>query len=265
MRHFTMLAACTIAGLTVVASTTLPATAAVTPRTTAASVTTLTATNAELLTAAKKRVLFGHQSVGANIIEGMGTLYRARGVTSPVYRSWSNSLPSTGRYFADAYIGANGDPLSKIRAFVALMRGGAGTRVNVAAMKLCFVDVTAGTNVTSLFASYRVSMANLHTRYPKVALLYLTVPLTTDSPADNVKRQRFNALMRTNYASTGRLFDLAALESTKPTGARVTGLYNGARYYAMFAGYSSDGGHLNAAGERRLADAFMRLIARAIP
>ena len=42
-----------------------------------------------------------------------------------------------------------------------------------------------------------------------------------------------------------------------PSGARVTVAYRGARYQAMYAGYTSDGGHLNALGSRRVAAALL--------
>jgi hypothetical protein len=223
------------------------------------------ATNADMIAVARMRVLFGHQSVGWNIMDGVAAQYRARRLSPPAVRDWSTALPVRSFYFAQAGIGQNGDPLSKITAFSSLVKRGAGARVNVAVMKFCFVDITAGTNVSTVFLRYRSTLAALHRAYPRVVFLHVTAPLTRGDVADNLVRQRFNALMRKEYGATGRLFDLAAIESTTPTGARVTGLVRGQRYYAMYAGYTSDGGHLNAVGSRRAADGFLGVIARAKP
>jgi hypothetical protein len=222
------------------------------------------AATADMVAVARKRVLFGHQSVGWNIMSGVADLYRIRHVRPvPSQPQWSGSLSARGGWFAQAGIGQNGSPVSKVKAFNALVRSGAGRRANVVVMKLCFVDITAGTNVASLFRYYRSVMASLHAAYPSLVIVHVTAPLTTGDVADNVVRQKYNALLRAQYGSTGRLFDLALVESTTPTGARVGGTYRGYRYFALWSGYSSDGGHLNTRGSQRAADYFLRVLSRA--
>jgi hypothetical protein len=44
--------------------------------------------------------------------------------------------------------------------------------------------------------------------------------------------------------------DLAAIESTKPDGTRVSGRYDNQGYFALYDGYASDVGHLNAVGSK---------------
>ena len=112
------------------------------------------------------RVFFGHQSVGQDVLDGIRGLYAAAGRPPPAIE--------------DARLGANGQPLLKIEDFDTRMRAGAAGRVDVAMMKLCYVDVTAATDVTTLFETYRTTLAALERDFPDTAFLHVTVPLTTD-------------------------------------------------------------------------------------
>lgn len=236
------------------------------------------ATREQLIAAGKLRVFFGHQSVGWNIISGIQEEYEAAGLTPPPFIETSSPPEQSGPFFAHAPIGANGDPASKIRAFEANLRSGLGEQVQVALMKLCYVDFSADTDVNALFADYASSMSRLEREYPHVEFLYSTAPLTTvdrglrahlkallgrdsQDEALNAVREQYNALVRAKYASTGRLFDLAAIESTNATGERVEGIAGGHRSYELYAPYASDQGHLNAVGSGLAASALVSLIA----
>ncbi len=209
-------------------------------------------------------MFFGHQSVGQNVLDGVRRLAE-RGEPVPVVE--------------DALIGANEQPLLKIEDFDARVRGGLGDRVDVAMMKLCYIDVTARTDVEALFGTYRATLAALERDYPEVTFVHVTVPLTTErgglsrlrarltgndryGPDENAARERLNALIRDAYAG-GHVFDLAAAESTRPDGSRVTGRHGGADYFALHDGYASDLGHLNDAGAEVAAAAWLRAVARA--
>jgi hypothetical protein len=222
----------------------------------------------ELSAAARTTVFFGHQSVGKNVLDGLDGVYAAHGRSSPA--GWS-----------DAYIGQNGDPLGKIEDFDARIRGGLGTEVDVALMKLCYVDVTDRTDVDALFERYRTTMADLERDFPDVRFLHVTAPLTTEagllsrlkagvktllgrevveSRADNVARERFNALMRQEYGPE-RLFDLAEIESTAPDGTRVSGDVDGRDYFALYSGYAADSGHLEQEASMLAAAHLLALVA----
>ncbi len=215
-------------------------------------------TDQELTRAAQMAVLFGHQSVGMNILDAVPGLYDARGVTAQPVLEWPATEPAGG-FVSHAYIGENGLPLSKIADFDAAVRS--GRRIEVAVMKLCFVDVTADTDIEAVFNRYRTTMADLGRDRPAVALIYATVPLTVGASQDNAARQRLNAMIRAQYAGTGRLFDLAAIESTRPDGTRVTA--GDGTYLTLYTAYASDEGHLNETGARRAAAGLMRIIAGA--
>ena len=219
-------------------------------------------TTADLTRVRATRVLFGHQSVGWNIVEGIRAVYSSRSLAGPRFVVGAAPVSRSG-FFAHDGIGSNGAPTTKIRDFAARLRGGAAARVDVAFMKLCYVDITAGTDVKAVFTQYSRTVRALRASFPRLVLLHLTVPLTTGSPSDNAARGRYNALMRQAYGASGRLVDIAAAESVSPSGARVTVAYRGARYQAMYAGYTSDGGHLNALGSRRVAAALLLRISRA--
>lgn len=219
----------------------------------------------DLDTVAGTRVFFGHQSVGQNVLDGIRDIYAADGRPPP---------PAV----EDACIGENEQPLLKIDDFDTRMRAGTAGRVDVAMMKLCYVDVTTHTDVRALFGTYRTTLAGLERDFPTVAFLHITVPLTTEpgplarfkarlagrrppGPGQNVHRERLNDLLRREYAC--RLVDLAAAESTRPDGTRVTGEHNGSEYHALFDGYASDDGHLNALGARVAATTWITAVARA--
>ncbi len=239
----------------------------------------------ELEVAADAKVFFGHQSVGMNVLDGVPAVYGDRSLQAPDIVE----LPSDGAgqqaalrgreggYLAHAYVGVNGDPDGKIDAFDAMIRGGLGDEVDVAFMKFCYADVISGTDVESVFAHYRDTLAALERDYPRVTFLHVTTPLTTEpglkwkikkllgreaeiGPADNAAREEMNALMRQEY-DADRLFDLAALESTDPDGSRLSGSHDGQDYYALVSAYAADPGHLNEGGSEIAAARLLHLVA----
>jgi hypothetical protein len=234
-------------------------------------------TTEDLAKLSRTKIFFGHQSVGMNILDGVSAVYAAHGTAAPLIEG--NPQPGPDGGFIDhAFIGENGNPLLKIQDFGAKLRSGIGQQVNVAMLKLCYVDINDSTDVNALFDSYRTSMAALQREFPDVTLIYVTVPLTTEpgllsklkslvtgsngSAADNAARERLNALIRHQYAGD-QLFDLAAIESTAPDGIRATGTYQGQRYYALYHGYAADYGHLNSEGAQAVATAWLKTIVRA--
>lgn len=220
-------------------------------------------TTAELQTAATKRVFFGHHSVGWNVLDGVSALYSAAGVSGPgqEYISSHSAVitPASGGVLAHAEAGDNGDPNGKVDDFAAYLRAGVASQVQVAVVKYCYVDIYDDSTVDATFAHYVSVMDGLQAEFPGITFIYATNPLETDSDGANRARYRFNQLVRAKYAGTGRLWDIAAIESTRPDGTRVTGSAYGE---AMYAGYTSDGGHLNSAGSKVVAAELLRLIAQ---
>ncbi len=206
---------------------------------------------------ATKAVYFGHQSVGSDIMTGVQTQIAANPGAAPRVVGSSSASAVAAGVFAHSGNGSNGNPAGKNDAFADTMQRGMGGVADLAFFKYCYVDVTRSSNAAALFDDYRGHMAASRSAYPRVRFVHVTVPLTTGSSVDNEVRERFNGLMRQAYSGVEPLFDLAVAESTAPDGTTV--LVGGIR--ALAPAYSSDGGHLNAAGQEAVARALLLYLA----
>jgi hypothetical protein len=219
---------------------------------------------------ARKRIFFGHQSVGSNIIDGLRTLAGEQPQAGfKIVEIAEANTPHEPAFF-HAAIGTNGDPGSKLSAFGEIVRGDTGAALDIAFFKFCYLDISADTDVARVFAEYQREMTRLREARPNVTFAHVTVPLTAiqTGPAawikkrlgrppggvlENAKRNRFNLLMCLAYAGSEPLFDLALLESTHPGGSRASYIKDGTQHYCLAPEYTDDGGHLNAAGRRMVA------------
>lgn len=214
----------------------------------------------------QKRICFGHQSVGKNLIDGFhghdqARLHVVESVNPETFR-----LP----VFAHFRVGHNRDPLSKFRHFESVITSGVGESVDVAFFKLCYVDFTAQTDVRSLFEAYCRMMDRLAKTYPAVTFLHLTVPMRHlergirqwirdrwrgEDPERlaQMKRHAYNELLRATYGSSGLVFDLAAEETTYPDGRPSVIRYRGEGIPHLVSHYTFDGGHLNELAAARIA------------
>jgi len=240
-------------------------------------------TTEDLIAVAHTRVFFGHQSVGMNMLNAIPAIYTDHGVSAPSIEQGRAEAAPNGGFIAHQFIGENTKPLLKIEDFNRTMRDGMVRRVDIALMKFCSLDITSSTDVDAIFARYRDTMAALERDFPSVTFIHVTVPLSTEPnllsrlktlvkkllgrsdpfrQEDNVARERLNALIRREYGGR-HLFDLAAIESTKPDDTRVSGRYENQEYFALYDGYASDRLHLNAVGSTVAATAFLEAIAEA--
>jgi len=227
---------------------------------------------------AGKRIFFGHQSVGANIMQGVADLVAADPRLALRVLGPGEIGPASGGFFAHGQVGANGAPSSKTDDFAKQMAEGLGSRVDIAFHKYCYIDFPEGTDPEKIFGHYRDTMARLRTQYPAVTFVHVTVPVTVVQTgpkavvkrmlgrapggyADNIRREQFNALMRREYAEREPLFDLAAIESTDAEGTQQRFEFNGQSGLALFPPYASDGRHLGELGRRRVAEELLVLLA----
>lgn len=239
------------------------------------------ASPSELRAVAAARTFFAHQSVGQNILDVLPQLYSDRNLSSPLITTDLSELPSQGGFISHIEIGTNGDPLGKIAQYEDMLRDGLADKIDVALLKLCFVDFNAATDSTAVFEAYRAAMARLEKDYPRVRFIYATVPLMTDrdlylrlkallgrgqeyDPSHNAARERFNALMRAEYGSSGRLFDVAAIESAGTSGTLRFRTSDAGEFLAMDPALTSDGGHLNSHGATLAANGWIAVVAGAI-
>ena len=213
----------------------------------------------------QKKIFFGHQSVGFNIIDGLKDIMKE-------YPQIKLNI------FAHARVGKNKDPKSKIDAFAHVMEKGIGNKADIAFLKFCYVDVMAGTDVHKVFTEYMNTMSRLKKTYPKTNFIHVTVPLTTRQTGikarikkligkpvggydDNIKRNEFNELLIKEYDGKEPVFDLAKVESTFPDGTQATFSKDGMTYYSMVPDYTYDGGHLNEIGRKKVAEQLLILLA----
>jgi hypothetical protein len=215
---------------------------------------------------AQRRIFFGHQSVGGNILEGLQRL----GAGPRVVEVKSPSETVAPGTLAHAMVGENLKPETKIADFERLMDGGLAKTVDVAFFKFCYIDIDGSTDAGALFEKYRAAMEGLKARHPGTTFVHVTAPLTITQRGakawlkellgkpvwglhENVKREAFNQLMRQTYGGKEPLFDLAKLQSTRAGGPPETYELNGQTWPAMAPEYTFDGGHLSAAGQERMA------------
>lgn len=211
----------------------------------------------------KKRVVFGHQSVGDNILNGVKQLATRDGVTINIIEQRTAPFPSGISHF---YIGNNTDPKSKIQDFAAAINESAVQDADVALMKLCYIDFNADTDARQLANDYISSLESLAKKYPHTRFLAVTAPLTAvqtgpkawvkkllgkplNGTVDNAKRGAFNALLRQQYLAVGRLFDLAKAETEASGQAACITQVDGQQVEVLCPEITNDGGHLNDHGQ----------------
>jgi hypothetical protein len=224
-----------------------------------------------------KRILFGHQSVGGNILEGLKEIQKANPGGSLRVVDLEKSVPPLGPFLGELRIGKNGDPASKCDAFRETVKGMAGDSLDVVVMKFCYVDFKAGTDAAAVLETYAAAVDSLRAGSPRVVVLHTTAPLVVrtagwkklikrllgkeeSSDVANAKRSEFNELLKARYRGEP-IFDLAAVESTYPDGSREEFTADGKPAHALVAGYTEDGSHLNGTGSVRAARVFVRSLA----
>ena len=217
-------------------------------------------------------VLFGHQSVGGNILDGVARV-AGRCVALTMSRNAPLRVPGIRHFYA----GNNGDPLGKIADFDAALAAAPPGSVDIAVLKFCFVDITAQTDGHALAEAYVAAYDRWRERYPQVRFVAVTAPLTAvdawslrsivrrllgRAPSGfeaNVRRRDFNEVLRAHFKGA-ELFDLSLLESTA-LGAASSVELNGVRVATLDPRLTDDGGHLNTRGQDLAAAEFLRTLA----
>lgn len=226
----------------------------------------------------KKRIYFGHQSIGFNIVDGLLALEKANPEIGLTVKETRDPAQITSGVFAHGRVGENKAPSSKIRDFVTSVEGGLGESVDVAFFKFCYVDFEADTDPEKVFAEYRAAMTQLRQKYPRLTIVHVTVPLSVVQTGPkalvkrimgkkrwgaeaNIVRNRYNELLRREYGGKEPLFDLSAIEATRLDGGNVTFAESGGTYPMLAAEYASDGKHLNDLGGRWVAAHMVKVLA----
>jgi hypothetical protein len=231
----------------------------------------------------QKKVYFGHQSVGYNIIDGIRDVVKVDPKIKLNLVETSNPSNFNVPIFAHSAIGENTNPKSKSDAFANIIISGLGEKVDIALFKFCYVDFELNTDIPKTFDQYKNTIGQLRREYPKVIFIHMTTPLTTPPTGiidrvkrvikiligrpvahieDNLLREEFNTLIRREFGGTDPIFDLAAIESTHPDGKKETFERKGKMYLSLVPEYTNDGGHLNEMGRKVVAEQLLILLAK---
>lgn len=188
---------------------------------------------------------FTHASVGGNMVTGLGTLHASDASKYPLIAHADNSNPPTTVTAGSVYEYNRGNPgwNTKFNIFQTSMGNGWGNKVDFVMDKLCYIDQNADAN------TYLTMMDTLDDLY-SATFVYATMPLTSSSDADNVLRNNYNDAVRTYASSHNKLlFDIADFEAHDTNGILQTFTIGGTTYQKLNPLYTSDGGHLNTAGQ----------------
>jgi len=226
----------------------------------------------------QKKIYFGHQSVGFNIIDGIKDLMKENpNIKLNIVETADQSDFKVG-LFAHSRVGKNVDPKSKIDEFVTFINDGIGEKADAAALKFCYVDIRADTDTKNVFTDYSNSISLIRNKYPNLTIIHFTTPLTQRQTGikavikkligrpiggvdDNVKRNEYNEMLRKEYEGKEPILDIAKIESTFPDGTRCSFAKDGKTYYSMVPEYTYDGGHLNELGRKKVAEQLLILLA----
>ncbi len=219
----------------------------------------------------QKRIIFGHRSVGNNILSGVKTLAEQDGVKLKIAESRNAPTEFGINHFN---IGTNEDPQSKIKDFADAVRKGAASGADLALMKLCYIDINKNSDAKQLAENYISNIETLSQQFPQTQFVAVTLPLRTVQTgpkawmkkmlgreaggyADNYKRQEFNSILRNKFGKQGKIFDLAKFENEEAGSYQ----YLGKPLEVLNQSMTNDGGHLNAKGEQFVAAKMLKFIA----
>jgi len=230
---------------------------------------------------AKKKIFFGHQSVGNNIIAGLNDIMEYMPNINLNIINTTNLTDFSNPIFAHSNVGVNGNPISKCDDFTRIMESGISDKVDIAFFKFCYVDIKQKSNVEEVFKAYKESMNKLANKYPNTIFVHVTTPLRVCQSGpkalvkklikkplygflDNIKRNQFNTMLRKEYKGKTPIFDLALIESTYPDGKRKKNKQGGKICYSLIREYTDtdDGGHLNKYGRVMAAEKLLTLLAK---
>jgi len=214
----------------------------------------LAMTNEVLEKFTEKKIYFAHQSIGFNILDGINDITQDINI-----KEINEVILNDSSFFCHSTIGENTKPFLKIDEFSNNIRDGLGDNVDIAILKLCYIDFFYMSEVDELFNHYYETYKNLEESYPEVTFIHFTVPLHSQQKGlkaivkkilgkevwgydDNLRRQQFNEKIRNTYSL---VFDIAEIESTRSDGSRSVHTLNGKEYYSLLPEYSNDGAHLN--------------------
>jgi hypothetical protein len=109
----------------------------------------------------KKKIFFGHQSVGFNIVEGIRNVMKENTWINLniVYDIFTKDLDSPA--LLHYRIGHNGDYMSKMNNFADVMTKNSNNKIDIAFFKFCYIDVTYNNDIELIINTYKTRMLAL--------------------------------------------------------------------------------------------------------
>ncbi len=227
----------------------------------------------------QQRVFFGHQSVGGNIMDGLREIITENSDSTLRVQKRDSTLNLHSAFFLEGLIGENLHPKTKCDDFIKAVDELAPEGLTIALMKFCYLDVSAQTDPDKVFNDYSATVRSLQQKNPSITFVHVTAPLTAeadilrrvyrflrgrsiDHNADNAARQKFNERIRKEFPNEP-VFDLAAIESTRPDGTREIFKTDSGTFFGLAKEYASDEGHLNEFGRKIAARELVHALAKA--
>lgn len=230
---------------------------------------------------AEKKIFFGHQSVGYNIIDGIMDILNERDYIKLNIIEAREPSAFDQPVFVHSQVGINTKPFSKIERFVEIMDSGVGKKVDIAFFKFCYVDIMRDSSPQKIFDGYSAALEGLKQRYPNTTFLHVTVPIRSTPKGakkylkqtvklligkpgffeDSMMRHSYNNLLNNAYSKTGCFFDLAHVEAVNSSGFECYGLKETEKVSVMAPEYTEDGGHLNNLGRKKVAEQLLIILA----
>ena len=226
----------------------------------------------------QKKIYFGHQSVGFNIIDGIKDLMKKNPEIKLNIIETSSPADFTKGVFAHSRVGKNKLPESKADSFADIINDGLGNSADIAFFKFCYVDINSQTDVNKVFKHYKETMAKLKNNYPKTKFVHFTIPLEITKISlktrikmligkkdiweldSNIRKNKYNELLIKEYKDKEPVFDIAKFESTYSNGKRSTFTKQDKTWFSLAPEYTYDDGHLNETGRGKVAEQLLILL-----
>jgi hypothetical protein len=230
-----------------------------------------------------KKIFFGHQSVGFNIIDGIEDIVSDNHVLNIKIKEYGSISDFKNYNFLHLKVGENTKPDTKVESFCSYIADDIARYADIVFLKFCYVDINYYSDINAIFNNYKTSINKLKEQYPDTVFVHFTVPLEKQEIniiqslknvikkiigrnvikkyQDNLRRSEYNEMILNEYEGKEPVFDLARIESIYPDGKRLQHKINNETYYSMIPEYTDDGGHLNENGRRHVAEQLLIFLA----
>lgn len=223
-----------------------------------------------------KRIYFGHQSVGSNIIAGVEEILRRKpNIGLRVAKAeGADRFAQSGLIHGP--IGKNEDIEAKVRDFESIVTAPEAAALDMALMKFCYADLKRHEDYVKIVTLYEAMIDRVAASRPTLRVLHMTVPLTGIAPGPKGRVKRLigrvplnENLLREMHEGWLRdldregTFSVGHVESLQRDDAQAMLVDDeGLTHPCLATCLTNDGGHLNEGGSVLVAREFLLFLAR---